>query len=211
VARNVLALTARRRGGQQGRSFDVTTPARADDPAAGERRPMVQLDALSSGIRFGQDSGQYLTFTLGGEEYGVEILKVQEIRGYGAVTPIPKTPAEIKGVMNLRGTVIPVVDLRTKLGMADAAYTPFTVIVVVTVGTKVLGLVVDAVSDVLNIPGADVQPTPDFGPEVNARFIGGMAKATEKLVVLLDLDEILGDQDLSRVSLEKLTDGLANN
>jgi purine-binding chemotaxis protein CheW len=163
---------------------------------------MEQLDVLSNRIRFGQDRGQYLTFTLGGEEYGVEILKVQEIRGYAAVTPIPNTPAEIKGVMNLRGTVVPVVDLRAKLRMADTAYTPFTVIVVVTVGTKVLGLVVDAVSDVLNIPGSDVQPTPDFGAGVNARFISGMAKAAEKLVVLLDLDELLGSQDLSQVSLD---------
>ena len=117
------------------------------------------------------------------------------------ITRVPRTPEFIRGVINLRGKVIPVVDLRTKLGMADAAYTPFTVIVVVTVGTKVLGLVVDAVSDVLNIPGSDVQPTPDFGPAVNARVISGMAKAAEKLVVLLDLDEILGSQDLSRVSL----------
>jgi purine-binding chemotaxis protein CheW len=161
---------------------------------------MGQLDALSS--RFGQDGSQYLTFTLAGEEYGVEILKVQEIRGYAAVTPIPNTPSEIKGVMDLRGTVIPVVDLRTKLGMSDAAYTPFTVIVVVTVGTRVLGLVVDAVSDVLSIPGSDVQPTPDFGADVNAKFIGGMAKAAEKLVVLLNLDEILRGQDLSPISLD---------
>jgi purine-binding chemotaxis protein CheW len=161
---------------------------------------MGQLDALSS--RFGHDGSQYLTFTLGAEEYGVEILKVQEIRGYAAVTPVPDTPPEIKGVMDLRGTVIPVVDLRTKLGMSDAAYTPFTVIVVVTVGTRVLGLVVDAVSDVLSIPGSDVQPTPDFGADVNAKFIGGMAKAAEKLVVLLNLDEILRGQDLSPVSLD---------
>jgi purine-binding chemotaxis protein CheW len=104
--------------------------------------------------------------------------------------------------MDLRGTVIPVVDLRMKLGMSDAAYTPFTVIVVVTVGTRVLGLVVDAVSDVLSIPGSDVQPTPDFGADVNAKFIGGMAKAAEKLVVLLNLDEILRGQDLSPISLD---------
>ena len=152
-----------------------------------------------------QEDGQgreYLAFSLGGEEYVVDILKVQEIRTYEGVTRIANVPAFIKGVMNLRGTVVPVVDLRAKLRMADAAYTPFTVIVVVTVGTNVLGLVVDAVSDVLNIPGSDVQPTPDFGPGVNARFISGMAKAAEKLVVLLDLDELLGSQDLARLSLD---------
>ena len=158
---------------------------------------MEPLDALSSRISFGQDGSQYLTFSLGTEEYGVEILKVQEIKGYSAVTPIPHTPPEIRGVMNLRGTVIPVVDLRTKLGMAQAPYTSFTVIVVVRVGTKVLGLVVDAVSDVLNIPVGDIQATPDFGAQVDARFISGMAKAADKLVVLLDIERILGGEALA--------------
>jgi purine-binding chemotaxis protein CheW len=142
--------------------------------------------------RFATDGDQYLTFALGDGEYAVEILKVQEIRGYSAITPIPNTPAYIKGVMNLRGTIVPVVDLRAKLEMAAVAYTPFTVIIVVAVGTRVMGVVVDAVSDVLNIPAADVQPTPDFGGAVDAEFITGLAKAGDKLVVLLDLDRVLG-------------------
>jgi purine-binding chemotaxis protein CheW len=158
---------------------------------------MEQLDALSSQISFATDGSQYLTFTLGGEEYGVEILKVQEIKGYSAVTPIPNTPPYVKGVMNLRGTIIPVVDLRAKLSMAEAEYNQFTVIIVVTVGTKVVGVVVDSVSDVLNIPKTDVQATPDFGAEVDARFINGMAKAGEKLVVLLDIDRVLRGDELA--------------
>src|SRR5438105_13877699 len=104
---------------------------------------------------------QYLTFALGDEEYGVEILKVQEIRGYAPITPIPNTPPHIKGVMNLRGAIIPVVDLRRKLAMPATECSPFTVIIVVTVGTRVMGVIVDAVSDVLDIPPMDIQPTPD--------------------------------------------------
>jgi len=153
---------------------------------------MEQLDTLSSQISFATDGSQYLTFALGDEEYGVEILKVQEIRGYSAITPIPNTPPWIKGVMNLRGTIVPVVDLRAKLGMDAAEYNAFTVIIVVTVGRKVMGVVVDAVSDVLNIPRPDIQATPDFGGTVDARFIDGMAKAGDKLVVLLDIETVLG-------------------
>jgi purine-binding chemotaxis protein CheW len=153
---------------------------------------MEQLDTLNSQISFATDGSQYLTFTLGTEEYGVEILKVQEIKGYSQVTPIPNTPAYVKGVMNLRGSIIPVVDLRSKLAMAQTTYNQFTVIIVVRVGAKTVGLVVDAVSDVLNIPSQDVQPAPDFGAQVDARFISGMAKAGEKLVVLLDIEKVLG-------------------
>ena len=158
---------------------------------------MEQLDTLSSQISFATDGSQYLTFRLGEEEYGVEILKVQEIKGYSAITPMPNTPRHLKGVMNLRGTIVPVVDLRAKFSMAEAEYNQFTVIIVVTVGAKVMGLVVDAVSDVLNIPKADIQPTPDFGAEVDVRFINGMAKAGEKLVVLLDIDRVLGGEEIT--------------
>src|SRR5262245_29145790 len=153
---------------------------------------MEQLDTLSSQISFATDGSQFLTFRLGQEEYGVEILKVQEIKGYSTITPVPNTPAYFKGVMNLRGTIVPVVDLRAKFAMAETKYNQFTVIIVLTVGTKVMGLIVDAVSDVLNIPTKDIQPTPDFGAQVDAQVISGMAKAGEKLVVLLDIDRVLG-------------------
>ncbi len=152
---------------------------------------MEQLDTLNSQISFATDGRQYLTFALGAEEYGVEILKVQEIKGYSAITPIPNTPSYVKGVMNLRGSIIPIVDLRAKLSMAEAAYNQFTVIIVVRVGAKTVGVVVDAVSDVLNIPLKDIQPTPDFGSQVDARFISGLAKAGERLVVLLDIEKVL--------------------
>jgi purine-binding chemotaxis protein CheW len=156
---------------------------------------MEQLDTLSNQISFATDGSQYLTFRLAEEEYGVEILKVQEIKGYSAITPIPNTPPYLKGVMNLRGTIVPVVDLRSKFAMDEAEYNQFTVIIVVKVGAKVMGLIVDAVSDVLNIPKVDIQATPDFGSEVDARFINGMAKAGDKLVVLLDIDRVMNAVD----------------
>lgn len=155
---------------------------------------MEQLDTLNSQISFAADGRQYLTFALGAEEYGVEILKVQEIKGLSAITPIPNTPSYVKGVMNLRGSIIPIVDLRAKLAMPEAAYNQFTVIIVVQVGAKTVGLVVDAVSDVLNIPPKDVQPTPDFGSQVDARFVSGLAKAGEHLVVLLDIEKVLAGE-----------------
>jgi purine-binding chemotaxis protein CheW len=143
------------------------------------------------------DGRQYLTFTLGAEEYGVEILKVQEIKGYSAVTPIPNTPPYVKGVMNLRGAIVPIVDLRAKLAMAEAVYNQFTVIIVVRVGPKTFGVIVDAVSDVLDIPASDVQPTPDFGGQVDARFVSGVAKTGERLVILLDIERVLGGDGIA--------------
>lgn len=141
-------------------------------------------------------TSQFLTFVLGAEQYGVEILKVREIRGYSAVTPIPNTPAHIKGVINLRGTVVPVVDLRTKFSMDLTEYNKFTVIIVVTVGLKVVGLVVDAVSDVLDIPGVEMRMTPDLGARVDTRFISGMATVGERMTVLLDIDRLLSEDEV---------------
>ena len=160
---------------------------------------MEQFTTLAQQIGETVNGCQYLTFTLGTEEYGVDILTVQEIKGFSAITPIPNTPAHIKGVMNLRGTITPVVDLRVKFGLPDAAYNQFTVIIVVTVCEKVMGLVVDAVSDVLTIPTADVQEAPDLGTHVDTRFISGMAKASDKLVVLLNLETMLSDQELATI------------
>jgi purine-binding chemotaxis protein CheW len=146
------------------------------------------------------ECSQHLTFQLGEEEYGIEILKVQEIRGYAGVTPIPNTPAYICGVMNLRGAVIPVVDLRIRFALPNQEYNKFTVIVVVTVRDKVVGLVVDAVSDVLDISPSQTRERPDVGGRTDLRFIGGMATIGEKLVVLLDIERLLGEEDLQPTS-----------
>jgi purine-binding chemotaxis protein CheW len=140
---------------------------------------------------------QFLTFTLGAEEYGIEILKVQEIKGYSAITHIPNAPAHVKGVMNLRGTVVPVVDLRAKFGMEAVEYSKFTVIIVVMVGQKIAGLVVDAVSDVLNIQQSEVRPAPDFGARSDTRFISGVASIGDKLAVLVDIDKLLTEEEVA--------------
>ncbi len=144
------------------------------------------------------DAHQYLTFTLGREEYGIEILRVQEIKGYSAITPIPNTPAFIKGVMNLRGTVIPVVDLRAKFGMSEAEYNRFTVVIVVNVGQRIVGLVVDAVSDVLEVAPTELVPPPEMGREVDTSFLTGMAKSTDHLISLLAIDRVVGMDELEK-------------
>jgi purine-binding chemotaxis protein CheW len=137
------------------------------------------------------DDNQFLTFNLGDELYGVDILRVQEIKGYTAVTKMPNTPPHIKGVLNLRGTIVPIVELRTKFGMPTIDYTAFTVIIVVVVRDKVMGLVVDAVSDVLNIDKKDIQVPPQFGVKVDVSFLNGIGKSGDKLVALLDIDRML--------------------
>ena len=136
-------------------------------------------------------SAQFLTFALGSEEYGVEILKIQEIKGFSAVTPLPNAPSYVRGVLNLRGTIVPIVDLRQKFGMPAEAYTKFTVIVVVQVQGKTLGFVVDAVSDVLTVTADSIQPTPDLHGQVDTTFLTGLAPTGDKLVILLDIDKVL--------------------
>ena len=143
------------------------------------------------------DGTQFLTFALGAEEYGVAILNVQEIKGYAPVTPIPNTPAYVKGVMNLRGTIVPVIDLRVRLGMPAVEYSPFTVIVVMTVGTTVVGVIVDAVSDVVTVADGEMQAAPSFGTDVDVRFVASIAQVGEKLVVLLDAERMLRHDDLA--------------
>jgi purine-binding chemotaxis protein CheW len=134
---------------------------------------------------------QYLTFRLGAAEYAIEILKVQEIKAVSTITPMPHMPPSVKGVMNLRGAIIPIVDLRTRLGMTDATYGRFTVIVVVTLGPKVIGLVVDGVSDVIANPAADVEPPPSLTGGRDSSVVHGLAHVGDRLVMLLDLDATL--------------------
>lgn len=141
-------------------------------------------------------SRQYLTFVLGAETYGVDILAVQEIKGAAAITPIPNTPPFVRGVMNLRGAILPVVDLRSKFGMPPASEDVFTVIVVMTVGTRTIGVLVDAVSDVLGIPAAAVQPPPDFGANDAIRCVSGVAMAGDRMVLVLDIERVLATEAL---------------
>ena len=152
---------------------------------------MHQLES-TAGAAVAADQHQYLTFKLADEEYGIPILRVQEIKGWTPVTPIPNSPRWLQGVMNLRGTVVPVIDLRLKFGLPAAEHTRFTVVVVVTVGTRIVGLVVDAVSDVLDVPEDDIVPPPSLGRSVDTAMLTGMAKTAERIISLLALEPIVG-------------------
>ena len=141
-------------------------------------------------------AGEYLTFRLGGEEYGVDIQKVQEIRSYEPPTRIPHAPSHIKGVVNLRGVIVPIIDLRTRLGCDSADYTSFTVVIVLAVGGRVVGAVVDSVSDVLDLPAADIKPPPGLSGAAagaDGDFITGIAAAGERMLMLVDMDILLAD------------------
>ncbi len=142
-------------------------------------------------------AGQFLTFRLGTEDYAIDILKVQEIRGYTAITPLPSTPQRIKGVMNLRGAVVPVVGLREAFNLPAVDYDKFTVIIVVRLGRRVFGLVVDAVSDVLDLSSAEVEAPPELGAGVDTSFMTGMAKSGDRLIALLDIEKAIGTDSLS--------------
>lgn len=151
--------------------------------------------------------GKYLTFTMEKEEYGIGILKVKEIIGMMPVTSVPRTPDFVKGVINLRGKVIPVVDLRLKFSMESIPYTDRTCIIVVEIdsdaATVLIGIVVDAVSEVLNIKEADIEETPTFGTSLNTDYILGMAKMEGGVKILLDIDRVLSQQEITQ--LEKVS------
>ena len=147
-------------------------------------------------------SGKYLAFHLGNEEFGIQVMKVREIMGVQDITAVPHTPQHTKGVINLRGKVIPVFDLRLKFGLEEVPYTQRTCIIVVQVkcdhsAPMLMGIVVDGVSEVLNLTAADVEDTPDFGNGVETRGLLGMAKMKGKVKILLDIDHVLTAHDLT--------------
>ena len=152
------------------------------------------------------DAEQFLTFVLGGEEYGVTILQVQGIQGWDRVTPIPNTPDYILGVINLRGAIVPIVDLRRRFGMPAAEFGPTTVVIVVRVAQedrneRTLGLVVDAVSEVCNVNAGDRKPAPDFGSHIKTDFVKGLATVENRMVILLDIDRLVSEGLLGAVSM----------
>ncbi len=145
--------------------------------------------------------GKYLTFTLDNEEYGISILKIKEIIGMMSITTVPQTPEFVKGVINLRGKVIPVMDLRLRFGMDGIDYNERTCIIVVEItsqaGTVMIGVVVDAVSEVMNIKGEDIEETPTFGTKLNTDYILGMAKMEGAVKILLDIDQVLSAEEVA--------------
>jgi purine-binding chemotaxis protein CheW len=162
---------------------------------------MAELDAQKAAQSGADREGKYLTFFLADEEYGIGILKVKEIIGMMTITPVPQTPAFVKGVINLRGKVIPVIDLRLKFGMEEIEYNERTSIIVVEVrggsGTVQIGIVVDSVSEVVNIKGEDIENTPTFGTRLDTDYILGMAKMGGGVKILLDIDRVLTAEEIN--------------
>jgi purine-binding chemotaxis protein CheW len=169
--------------------------------SAAQANALVGMQADKSAVAV---TDQYLTFFLAGEEYGVDILRVQEIRGWTTATQIPNMPDFIKGVINLRGTIVPVIDLRRRFNMDAASYSATTVVIVLKVvsdkGDRVMGIVVDAVSDVYNVAADGIKPAPDFGHAISTDFLKGLATVNEKMVIVLDIDTLLNVTDLDAIA-----------
>lgn len=142
------------------------------------------------------DSNEYLTFVLGSEAYGLEILKVQEIRGYEAVTKIANTPDFIKGVVNLRGLIVPIVDLRIKFNLGKVAYDEFTVVIILNLRGRVVGMVVDGVSDVMSLESSQIRAVPDIVASIDTRFITGLATVEEKMFILVDIEQLMNSEEM---------------
>jgi purine-binding chemotaxis protein CheW len=140
---------------------------------------------------------EYLTFTLGPEEYAIDILKVQEIRGYEKPTTIANAPAFIKGVINLRGTIVPVVDLRIKFQVGKAEYTPFTVVIILNIAERVVGIVVDGVSDVTSLRPDQIRPAPEFAATVDTRYIQGLTTLEERMLIVVDITRLMLSSEMA--------------
>jgi len=165
---------------------------------------MLSINEPAAASQSDPRAGKYLTFQLANEEFGIRVLKVREIMGLQEITAVPQTPAHVKGVINLRGKVVPVIDLRLKFGVASAEYTQRTCIIVTQVqgenGSVLMGIIVDGVSEVLNLTAAEIEDTPDFGEAVTGQYLLGMAKVKGKVKILLDIDRVLSTQDLHNLN-----------
>jgi len=147
----------------------------------------------------GQGGHEFLTFTLGSEEYGIDILKVQEIRGYEQVTKIANTPEFIKGVVNLRGTIVPIVDLRIKFNLGSVEYNQFTVVIILNVKGRVVGIVVDSVSDVIALSNEQIRAAPELSGELESDYITGLGTLAERMLILVDIEKLMTSRDMALV------------
>ena len=157
----------------------------------------AEPSAPPQGTAAAKQANEFLTFTLGDEEYGVEILKVQEIRSYEEPTTIANAPAFIKGVVNLRGVIVPIVDMRIKFGLGSAEYNQFTVVIILNVAHRVVGMVVDGVSDVLTLSAEQIRPAPEFGASLDTQYIIGLGTVDERMLILMDIERLMTSQDMS--------------
>ena len=144
-------------------------------------------------------TNEFLTFRLGNEEYGIEILKVQEIRNYDAITQIANAPEFIKGVVNLRGIIVPIVDLRIKFHLGNENYDQFTVVIIINVAGHVVGMVVDSVSDVINLAEEHMRPTPGLGSVIDTEYIMGLGTVDERMLILIDIEKLLSSNDIGLI------------
>jgi purine-binding chemotaxis protein CheW len=142
-------------------------------------------------------ANEFLTFTLGEEEYGVEILKVQEIRSYEPPTTIANAPEFIKGVVNLRGVIVPIVDMRIKFGLGSSEYNQFTVVIILNVAHRVVGMVVDGVSDVLTLTAEQIRPAPEFGAGLDTKYITGLGTVDKRMLILMDIEKLMTSSDMA--------------
>lgn len=146
----------------------------------------------------GEPTGQeFLIFTLGDEEYGIDILKVQEIRGYDQVTRIANTPDFIKGVTNLRGVIVPIVDLRVKFSQQDVVYNDNTVVIVLNLGQRVVGIVVDGVSDVLSLTAEQIRPAPEFAVTLSTEYLTGLGALGDRMLILVNIEKLLNSEEMA--------------
>ncbi|MGN6703195.1 MAG: chemotaxis protein CheW, partial [Burkholderiaceae bacterium] len=139
---------------------------------------------------------EQLAFRLGGEEYGIDILKVQEIRGYDTVTRIANAPAFIKGVVNLRGLIVPIVDMRIRFQLGEPTYDQFTVVIILNLGSRVVGMVVDSVSDVITLHPEQVRPAPEMGTAMSTDYLTGLGTVEDRMIILLDIDRLMASPDM---------------
>ena len=187
----------------------------ANDAEHQEHRPIANAeddsDSIFDIINFSAQgaSRQYLTFNLGEERYGLEILKVQEIIGRTEFTPLPNMPDHVRGVINLRGTVVPVIDLRSRFHMTTRAYDKLTAIIVVNVRSKTMGIVVDTVADVMGIPEESIQDTPSFSAsqKISSDYIAHIGKVGNTMIILLDIDKVLDIADLTTIGVQPASVG----
>ena len=148
-----------------------------------------------------ETANELLTFTLGSEEYGIEILKVQEIRGYDAVTTIANSPSFIKGVINLRGVIVPIIDMRIKFNLGSVTYNEHTVVIILNVARRVVGMVVDGVSDVIALSADQLKPAPEFSSSLDMQYIRGLGTVDERMIIVVDIEKLMLSRDMELVEM----------
>ena len=161
---------------------------------------MADADRAGNRAAGAVTGGEFLTLKLGPEEYGIEILKVQEIRGYETVTHIANAPEYIKGVINLRGIIVPIVDMRIKFNLGTPEYTQFTVVIILNVAGRVVGMVVDSVSDVLTLKADEVRPAPEFGATLDTQYIIGLGTLNGRMLILMDIEKLMSASEIALLS-----------